>query len=441
MNEQLDSPVKRRRIMSRMKEPLGSAVKSHRIRARDSEPNTAQTCPTRFKLPLSFLMRIAQFSANPPAIYAFCMTSKFFFKRTAENDEFEATRFLREALLASLRRVFAYHRIPESAISFAALRGTNGVPAAVVSGSAMIQVVLGEIWDDSDVDIWCTQAALANVRTQFQAVGFILRRQRNENSEYEHPHNMLGPQLLPNRIDAVEKWDVPSSSCSEDKSEDDVGRNVDSKSGLDVIVAEDNCADPREMLDCFDIMLCAIYYDGETFHIPDPHLSFKRQSLLGRKSASLMYGFTDAVHKSFPGDSGQLRLFCQWRANSMEEVLMSPWWIFAVKTAIETCITYNGDVDRDHLHNIVSLLTNVPYFRYFEFFTRLFERQEKYRKRGIKIADYPPDSRLVQIPQISSRTCKKIAETLAQFRNLPMRYEPLQLLGPYQFSRGKFFIV
>ena len=220
-----------------------------------------------------------------------------------------------------------------------------------------------------------------------------------------------------------------------------MGRNVDSKSGLDVIVAEDNCADPREMLDCFDIILCAIYYDGETFHIPDPHLSFKRQSLLGRKSASLMYGFTDAVHKSFPGDSGQLRLFCQWRANSMEEVLMSPWWILAVKAAIETCITYNGDVDRDHLHNIVSLLTKRPYFRYFELFTRLFERQEKYRKRGIKIADYPPDSRLVHIPQISSRTCKKIAETLAQFRNLPMRYEPLDLLGTYQFSRGKFFIV
>ena len=52
------------------------------------------------------------------------------------------------------------------AVSFDALRGANGKPGAVLSGSTMVQVVLGEVWKDSDIDVFCTAAAAPAVRTQ-----------------------------------------------------------------------------------------------------------------------------------------------------------------------------------------------------------------------------------------------------------------------------------
>ena len=73
MNEQLDSLVKRRRIMTKMKEPLGSAVKSHRIRARDSELNTAQKSMSATMVAQIFLHK---FWGTALAIFCFFLIFK-----------------------------------------------------------------------------------------------------------------------------------------------------------------------------------------------------------------------------------------------------------------------------------------------------------------------------------------------------------------------------
>jgi hypothetical protein len=46
-------------------------------------------------------------------------------------------------------------------------------PQVVVSGSAMVQAVLGTRWQGSDVDIFCTAAAASSVRTRLAATGLI----------------------------------------------------------------------------------------------------------------------------------------------------------------------------------------------------------------------------------------------------------------------------
>jgi hypothetical protein len=49
---------------------------------------------------------------------------------------------------------------------------------------------------------------------------------------------------------------------------------------LDLVVAEPECMDARVLLDAFDIVICRASFDGTVFRIPDPHLTFKRQTAL-----------------------------------------------------------------------------------------------------------------------------------------------------------------
>lgn len=90
-----------------------------------------------------------------------------------------ATWLLREALKSSLQRVLRYHAILEGAVAFGDLKagpGDGDARGAVLSGSTMVQVALGEVWKDSDVDIFCTAAAARAVRSKLVKNGFTLAR-------------------------------------------------------------------------------------------------------------------------------------------------------------------------------------------------------------------------------------------------------------------------
>ena len=140
-----------------------------------AKPSAAETkVAAKLPLPMDCLVNTAAFSGNPPAIYALCLTTAAFHMEDPDGGVL-ATRLLREALSASLQRVLQFHAVPASAVAFGPLRRA-GRPGAVLGGSTMVQVVLGETWAGSDIDILCTPAAAPAVRTQLVESGFSLAR-------------------------------------------------------------------------------------------------------------------------------------------------------------------------------------------------------------------------------------------------------------------------
>ena len=49
---------------------------------------------------------------------------------------------------------------------------------------------------------------------------------------------------------------------------------------IDLVVARREVNDAFELLDDFDLIICKASFDGKSFHIPDPHLTFKRRSTM-----------------------------------------------------------------------------------------------------------------------------------------------------------------
>ena len=155
-----------------------------------SNPKTKSSSPNK-KLKFDFCTMlidevfdlIAQFS-SPTDSYNLALTCKRFHQPTTiqSSSEFSqrggnsvnavlATRLLRTSLLTSLERILRQGKLGLTSNGFKTfLDLTRRLPrrnAVVISGSTMVQCVLGEYWDDSDVDIFCSAQAAPEVRTWF----------------------------------------------------------------------------------------------------------------------------------------------------------------------------------------------------------------------------------------------------------------------------------
>ena len=49
---------------------------------------------------------------------------------------------------------------------------------------------------------------------------------------------------------------------------------------IDLVVARREVKNSSELLDDFDLIICKASFDGKSFHIPDPHLTFKHRSAM-----------------------------------------------------------------------------------------------------------------------------------------------------------------
>lgn len=278
-----------------------------------------------------------------------------------------------------------------SAISFAALRDSDGVPAALISGSTMVQVALGEVWKNSDVDVFCTKEAVESVRTQLGEVGFVPPGEEYEGQfemeEYEANMNKSrAPKMFDSGIESVEHLEISGEPRTHFTSSGFSASDL--KGGVDIVIGKAGCTDARQLLESFDILICAVSFDGFRFHIPHPHLTFMRKSLLERKRLLLMDGLAVAMCLQCPSFS------------YLGDFFQSHFWDHAVRSAISRCAAGEPDAN---LSPIIPFLSDR---RYFEFFLRLFKRQQKYAGRGIELIGSP-----VQ--------CHKIEYALSYLNSLP----------------------
>eukprot|EP00438_Fugacium_kawagutii_P013561 Skav234765 [mRNA] locus=scaffold2396:49006:52599:- [translate_table: standard] len=331
-----------------------------------------------------------------------------------------ATWLLREALKSSLQRVLRYHAIREGAVAFGDLKTgpdpLDALPGAVLSGSTMVQVALGEVWKDSDIDIFCTAAAARAVRSKLVKNGFTLARFHDN---YSDSGSGLMGHLLESKVHHVEGWaptpqdgEVPKrlegwaesprafnfqESCrygriaskrfAEFSSNllpfkcqmgrkratdiralegDALSYNYQLTDTLDLVVAQSSCSDARELLKSFDLLICAAYYDGESFHIPHPHMTFQKRSSMDPLRLSMMKAFQTEWKKHH----GKVN-------EGIEDFHESHWF-----KAIEKSLQDAGIKDSQWITNRD---TSFPGRFYWNFFAKLFLRQKKYAQRGIKI--------------------------------------------------------
>ena len=131
------------------------------------EQETALADPAMplMSLPSLILENVSAISGCPPAIYSLGMTCVHMYGAAGDAPA-QATTLLRAALHASLQHVLKNMRVRMATVSFAHLRKLDGTPTAIISGSAVLQAVLGEhseSWEGSDIDIFCTLASLPSV--------------------------------------------------------------------------------------------------------------------------------------------------------------------------------------------------------------------------------------------------------------------------------------
>ena len=107
----------------------------------------------------------AQYSL-PPDVYSLCLTSKRFFDRGSVKSL--GSRLLHASLTMSLERVLPTGMAGLSSDrleSFSRMAESLPPGSVVISGSSLVQAALGERWDRTDVDIYCTAGAAPAVRS------------------------------------------------------------------------------------------------------------------------------------------------------------------------------------------------------------------------------------------------------------------------------------
>jgi len=355
-------------------------------------------------LPEEVLSVVATFSGNPPAVYALCIVSSAFHNRSAQGQAVLATRLLRDALMSSLQRVLTHHKIPLPAVSFASMRSADGTPGAVLSGSTMVQVVLGEVWTGSDIDVFTLAPAAPAVRTQLVQNGFTVARFHNS---YEDNGNGMTAYLLETKVHHVEGWAFTpedseefnfAQSCEYGERASSffssvldlipvvvprdaalgirtlpgtpLSFNFDLYDKLDVVVGNSSCKNARELLQSFDIIICSTSYDGLRFHIPHPHQAFRRQSPLEPKRLAMMKAFAAAWRKQ------KLQ-----EPPDFEDIVDAPWFQ-ALEGVMRNAGIKTGDLTLEEHPDLCGRY-------YWNFFARLFQRHRKYSQRGIELLGAP----------------------------------------------------
>ncbi|EJK66930.1 hypothetical protein THAOC_12097 [Thalassiosira oceanica] len=292
---------------------------------------------------------IAQY-ALPPEVYSLCLTSKRFFDRKSE--KMLSSRLLHASLTTSLERVL---RTGMAGLSCDQLKSFSEMAASlppgsvVISGSSLVQAALGEKWDRTDVNIYCTAVAAPAVRSwlardarkmvlnaceqyfplavNWESGGFVTAihhveaygdvpsegadvsgsggqqpvpfdydeacergRSINENltSRMNNGRNLFGEDFLsaPYRIETADNVPLPVCPTQE--------RELDKVVDLVVCMAEYSSA--KAALEDFDINICKCAWDGRSFSIVDPHNTFSRRSTMGPEKLMLKSFLTSYQH-------------------------------------------------------------------------------------------------------------------------------------------------
>jgi hypothetical protein len=80
-------------------------------------------------------------------------------------------------------------------------------PQCILSGSLVLQVLLGEAWDGADLDLFCTAQASSLVRTRLVQLGLVFSG--TYTSSYQHIGHSSD---VPNVVKQVEKWSLRTAT-------------------------------------------------------------------------------------------------------------------------------------------------------------------------------------------------------------------------------------
>jgi hypothetical protein len=302
-------------------------------------------------LPDEAMLIVAEF-LKPPEVYRLCLTSKRFFRRVnSTTDESNAsskeghhhggggmapgalicTKLLRFSLLQSLKRVVRHSRVGKShpMTSFSEMTAPLPRGSVIISGSTMVQCVLGDVFEDDDsnnngfdMDVFCTAAAAPAVRSwlvkeagQFcigacdQHIGvdnlaqtFMTKIHHAESYGPRPPDFMFDfeqacqngagingryfprpfQRLLFTGGDIDQDFEsptyrvqcLPGDPLPFDFKFGAYDMYGEKYKAVDLVVAKANFSSASALLDDFDLTICRACWDGQTFVIPDPHLTF-----------------------------------------------------------------------------------------------------------------------------------------------------------------------
>jgi hypothetical protein len=108
-----------------------------------------------FSMDEYLLLQIAAFTGCAPAMYALTMTHRRLMCGSRQ-------KLLDAALRTSMKAIFAKKRIPHALAEVFTMSMRSGAqdlhhwPQIILTGTALLQVILGEFWNDLDLDIFCT---------------------------------------------------------------------------------------------------------------------------------------------------------------------------------------------------------------------------------------------------------------------------------------------
>jgi len=332
--------------------------------------------PNLTNLPREVIGAICDYAYSPADIYNLHFTNKTLFRYTKEKDEAEGrvqgksifASKMQKAMVHSLERTLRQNRASTDRKvdvfkSFTQLAKSLPPDSVAMSGSIVVQAMLGEQWGGSDIDVYCTNQAAPSVRTWIISelkqvlVGVCSRYTVDLSIEKGPGHNDI--------IDHVEHWanapeenrvfectsgrtwrfnsgasfhpsplwsqgnevhldreeidrctpsnairtkgdlvDIPFEprlldQCCENECQ---GTKKDIVS-IDLIVVNQRSSIARAIND-FDIVMCKCSWDGNKFNIPRPADTFGRQSELSnclevRKTQAYVARIEQEAHRPF----------------------------------------------------------------------------------------------------------------------------------------------
>lgn len=342
-------------------------------------------------LPFSVWQDVAALTGSAPAVYSFCMTCREMLA--------DASLLIQSALRTSVKRFAHARRLPEQTLSFETTRISRDRIPAIISGSAVLQIVLGDMWENSDIDIFCTRDATVEVRHHLQTIGcrdvtpedFDDSKFDLETYGFNLSKKLLNLNLHYHKIDRVFRYVLYRDCCSDTSDSENACCRSDSCSDtpqniyFDIVQGHADVLDARELLNSFDIKCCAVYFDPAraSFHIPEPHLTLRRRSSTEERHASLMSGFANSVREVYHklGVKSPKAIVSSGTGVHMPD----PWWLPCAAAAVRSCeasmeLSKVSDtaLSQDELTSVYHLCS------------KLYARQQKYENRGITFENPMP---------------------------------------------------
>jgi len=393
------------------------------------------TPPSLCDMSEEILERIVSF-LDPPSVYFLVTSSKALFRPHGSRlIKASMTRRLEGVLAdiitsgsrrppneASYRRPFTVQDLfpdEERDLDFDA----SGRPQVLLSGSAVVQSVLGKTWEDSDIDIFCTWEAAPMIRRRLiDRCGLICSGVDNDYMQQDRDlagdiegttrsviHHVESYSSLPTREEEYPKyidWAVDTEYRRKPFDFDEylkltkkwgakvleetslwfgipvVGRPGGSLEGdflydfnlrenkfVQLIIGTQQHKDARTLLTTFDLKICKCAFTGRGFIIPAPADTFAGRTVITPARHDIVKQFLKSFAKLVDDVEDDVYLI---QRLDLREILIGmskrSWKGVGLGP-------YEGDMRE--------------FFRRYMFCTRLFQRLEKYDRRGIEITNAP----------------------------------------------------